>query len=144
MAKQYNVDNIKIILMAGGIPYEIRCRHEDGFKDEPTAESSSETYGSCGQKVVNVLPNRSVDITIGLLYGSEEIKTMWNIYNLWQANKGLFPMNITVTDSNTQESFHYPNVSFKKKPGNEFANESGKNAITWEFTAEDKHYIPLG
>ena len=68
--KQYNVDNVKIVLTAAGIPYAITCRHEDGFEDDPNTESSSSTIASCGQKVVNV----SVDES------NNWYKYKWNLY----------------------------------------------------------------
>ncbi len=144
MAKQYNVDNVQIVLMAGGIPYILKCRHEDGFEDDPNTESASSTIGSCGQKVVNVSVDNSVNITISFLYGSSEHKTMEMIYQLWQASKGVFPMMITVTDPNTGESYIYNNVSFKKKASLKFGNETGTEARAWEFEAENRVYVALG
>lgn len=139
--KQYNVDNISIVITSPLGIYAVSCRHEDGFKSSPSSESSSQTVGSCGQKVVNVLPDGTVDITLSLLYGSDERKTMWTLYNAWKANRGVFPMSITTTDNNTGETFHYPGVSFKKRPDTEFGNESGSTATTWEFTAQDQQFI---
>ena len=141
MSIQYNVDNVSIILMALGVPYNIKCRHEDGFGDDPSSEASSETIGSCGKKVVNVLPDGSVDITLSLLYGTSEVPILWGLYNAWKAAKGEFPMSITVNDGNTGELYQYTNVSFKKAPGNKFGNETGSESITWEFKAEKKIYL---
>ena len=139
--KQYNVDNVKIILTAAGIPYAITCRHEDGFEDEPNEESSSSTIASCGQKVVNVSVNESVSITLSLLYGSDEHRTMERLHKLWKANKGLFPMFMVITDTNTNETYIYNSVSFKKKAGLKFANESGTEARVWEFEAESREFV---
>lgn len=143
MSIQYNVNNIVIILMAAGVPYPIKCRHEDGFGDDPSSESSSETIGSCGKKVINVLPDGTVDITLSLLYGTSEVSVMWGIYKAWKAAKGEFPMSVTVNDGNTGEIYQYTNVSFKKAPGSKFAHESGSEAITWELKAEKKEYIKM-
>lgn len=141
MSTLYDVKKVSIILMALGVPYNIDCRHEDGFADDPSSEASSETIGSCGKKVTNVLPDDSVDITLSLLYGSASVPVLWAIYEAWKAARGNFPMSITVNDGNTGEIYQYTNVSFKKRPGNKFAHESGTEAITWEFKAEQKIYL---
>ena len=139
--KQYNVDNVKIVLTAAGIPYAITCRHEDGFKDDPNAESSSSTIASCGQKVVNVSVDESVSITLSLLYGSSEHRTMERLHKLWKASKGIFPMFMVITDTNTNETYIYNGVSFKKKAALEYANESGTEARAWEFEAESRELV---
>lgn len=143
MGKQYNVDNVNVIITSPLGIFAIKCRHEDGFGASPSSEASSETVGSCGQKVTNVLPDGTVEIKIALLYGTEERKTMRALYAAWKASKGEFPMSVTVTDNNTKETYHYPGVSFKKRPDTNFANESGTEATTWELKAENEHYIPL-
>ena len=139
--KQYNVDNVKIILTAAGIPYAITCRHEDGFEDDPNTESSSSTIASCGQKVVNVSVDESTSIEMNMLYGSEEHRLMERLHKLWKLNKGLFLMFIVLTDLNVNETYIYNNVSLKKKAGLNFANESGTEARTWEFEAESREFV---
>lgn len=139
--KQYNVDNVKIVLTAAGIPYAITCRHEDGFEDDPNTESSSSTIASCGQKVVNVSVDESVSITLSLLYGSEEHRIMERLHKLWKANKGPFPMFMVITDTNTNETYIYNGVSFKKKAALKYANESGTEARAWEFEAESRELV---
>ena len=139
--KQYNVDNVKIVLTAAGIPYAITCRHEDGFEDDPNAESSSSTIASCGQKVVNVSVDESLSITLSLLYGSSEHRTMERLHKLWKANKGLFPMFMVITDTNTNETYIYNGVSFKKKAALKYANESGTEARAWEVEAESRELV---
>ncbi|BBM53354.1 hypothetical protein JMUB3935_2341 [Leptotrichia trevisanii] len=139
--RQYNVNNVKIVLTAAGIPYSIDCRHEDGFEDDPSSESSSSTIASCGQKVVNVSVDESTAITMNMLYGSEEHRLMERLHKLWKANKGLFPMFIVLTDLNVNETYIYNSVSFKKKAGLKYANESGTEARTWEFDAESREFV---
>ena len=107
--KQYNVDNVKIVLTAAGIPYAITCRHEDGFEDDPNTESSS--------------------------------STMERLHKLWKGNKGLFPMFMVITDTNTNETYIYNGVSFKKKAALKYANESGTEARAWEFEAESRELV---
>lgn len=143
MSRQYNVKNVHIAFTTPLGIYQIKCRHEDGFEDDPSSESSSETIGSCGKKVYNVLPDGSVDIKLNLLYGSSENTTMWLLYEAWKGAKSEFPMSIAVTDENAKESFFYPNVSFKKRPSTKFSHESGTEATTWELKAEDKNYIKI-
>ena len=50
-------------------------------------------------------------------------------------------MFMVITDTNTNETYIYNGVSFKKKAGLKYANESGTEARAWEFEAESRELV---
>ena len=139
----YNVKNIHVTLVAGGTPYLIECRHEDGFEDDPKNDASTSTTGSCGQKVINITVDKSFGITVSLLYGSSENKTMEKIFAEWTRAGGNYPMSITTTDENSKETYTYPNVTFKKRAALSYTNEGGNQARKWELESDDRTFVEI-
>lgn len=141
--KEYNVKEVHVAMVFGGVPFNIKCRHEDGVEDDPSGEASSQTIGSCGQIVYNKLPDESTQVTINLLYGSTEDKQMEVAYAIWKTAKmGEYAINMSVTDENIGETVLYSNMSFSKRKKHTWKNESGTEAQSWEFKAEKKTVIP--
>lgn len=140
--KQYDVKMVDVAITFGGVPFELKCRHEDGIEDEMSSEASSQTIGSCGQIVYNKLPDDSTVVTINLLYGSSEDKKMQEAYQIFKASKmGDYLINMAVTDANIGETVLYTNMSFSKAKNHAWKNESGTEAQKWEFKAERKTVI---
>lgn len=139
----YNVKNIHITLVANGTPYLLECRHEDGFEDDAKNDASTSTTGSCGQRVINITVDKSYSITISLLYGSSEHKTMEKIFADWTRSGGNYAMSITTTDENSGETYIYPSVVFKKRANISYTNEGGSTARKWEFESDDRTFVEI-
>lgn len=139
MATFYDVKNVKVqVITSDEEVYDIEARHGDGIKDDPSSESSSETIGSTGEKVVNIVPDESTGMTINLLYGSQEDKIFESLYSKFKSNRNDFSFDMVVRDDNIGETVKYTKGSFKKRKSHEWGNETGTNARSWELSFEKK------
>lgn len=137
MARQYDVKRVSaIISTTDGETYDITERHEEGIKDSPASEKSSEAIASNGVRVVNITPDDSTEVEISLMYGSAEQKIFERLYAKWKARTGEYLLTLVVRDENNKETTRYENGVFEQRSTHEWGHETGTNARTWKLKFE--------